>query len=189
VFSDYYHHGPTEEHAEAFTPHDKFKKNLFDDFTEHEWNLAINLAAQCLKVYLKFEKINPPMSNVTKRKLKSIMGDSFHAWADVYFSRDNNKLDYELVRDEVQDECLKKNNLGRWTPQRFMKALKAWCQFHGYVLNPMALHTTEGRIIRRIENISREMLYVDTKGLTPKAPVPKAQGVKMDAKVEGDMPF
>jgi hypothetical protein len=171
VFSDYYHHGPSEEHAEPRTPKDEFGKNLFNDFTEDEWNLALNFGAQCVKAYLNFEKINPPMNNVTQRQLLGEMGDAFKAWADVYFSNEAERLDAFILREEAQEDCIRKNNLKGWSAQKFSKAMKAWAKFHGYTLNPKQLRNKDGRIIRKHsykENgtehtTTKEMLYVQTK--------------------------
>lgn len=171
VFSDYYHHGPSEEHTESRTPKDDFGKNLFDDFTEDEWNLALNFGAQCVKTYLNFEKISPPMNNVSQRQLLGEMGDAFKAWADVYFSLESEKLDTLIQRGEAQDDCIKKNNLKGWSSQKFSKSIKAWCKFHGYKLNPKEMRNRDGRIIRKVKvkefggekETTIEMLYIQTK--------------------------
>jgi hypothetical protein len=172
VFSDYYHHGPSEEHAEPRTPKDEFGKNLFNDFTDDEWNLALNFGAQCVKAYLNFDKINPPMNNVTQRQLLGEMGDAFKAWADVYFSEEAGRLDVFVLREEAQEDCIRKNNLKGWSAQKFSKAMKAWGKFHGYNLNPKNLRNKDGRIIRKHtykdahgheQTTTKEMLYVQTK--------------------------
>jgi hypothetical protein len=177
VFSDYYHHGPSEEHTEARTPKDDFGKNLFDDFTEDEWNLALNFGAQCVKAYLNFEKISPPMNNVTQRQLLGEMGDAFKAWADVYFSTESERLDSMILREEAQDDCIRKNNLKGWSAQKFSKALKAWCKFHGFNLNPKMLRNKDGRIIRKRKvdgaETTKEMIYVQTKAeINDETPLP-----------------
>lgn len=172
VFSDYYHHGPSEEHAEARTPKDEFGKNLFNDFTEEEWNLALNFGAQCVKAYLNYDKISPPMNNVTQRQLLGEMGDAFKAWADVYFSTEADRLDTFVLREEAQEDCIRKNNLKGWSAQKFSKAMKAWAKFHSYTLNPKQLRNKDGRIIRKHtfkdshgheQQTTKEMIYVQTK--------------------------
>lgn len=172
VFSDYYHHGPSEEHTEARTPKDDFGKNLFDDFTDEEWNLALNFGAQCVKAYLNFEKINPPMNNVTQRQLLGEMGEAFKAWADVFFSVESGRLDCFVLREEAQEDCIRKNNLKGWSAQKFGKAMKAWAKFKGFKLNPKTLRNKDGRIIRKHKTrdgsgneveTTKEMIYVQTK--------------------------
>jgi hypothetical protein len=171
VFSDYYHHGPSDEHAEARTPKDDFGKNLFDDFTEEEWNLALNFGAQCVKTYLNYEKIVPPMTNVTQRQLLGEMGDAFKPWADVYFSEISGRLDEMILKEEAQNDCIQKNNLKGWSSQKFGKSLKAWCKFQGYKLNPKELRNKDGRIIRKHKykdmgvdkETTKEMIYIQTK--------------------------
>ncbi len=188
VFSDFYHHGPNDEFPEERSPKSDFGKNLFDDFTEAEWNMAINLGAQCLKMYLKYGKINPPMSNVTKRKLMTIMSDEFKNWADVYFSVDSGRLDKPFVRDEVQEECLKKNNLKTWKPQRFRKAMQAWCKMNGYILNPKEMANADGRIIEKVDNVTREIFFIKTKDAVE--PVAEVKAVPFKTSTDtNDIPF
>jgi hypothetical protein len=166
LFSDYYHHGPSDSHPQERSPKDEFGCNLFTDFDEHEWNLSLNFGAQCLQFYLAMDhKINPPMDNVNARNLLAEMGMAFKDWADVYFSPESSRIDTEIVKDEAFDDCLKivKNN--KWTANKFKKALVAWCKFNHFKLNPKHLCTDDKgkRIIRKIDNVTKEMIYVETK--------------------------
>jgi hypothetical protein len=165
VFSDYYHHGPNDEFPDERTPHTDFGKNLFSDFTEKEWNDAINLVAQCIQFYLRWpEKVNPPMDNVTKRNLKNEMGDAFQAWADVYFSINSGNRDKLIPRHEVQEHCKGDVNMRHLTSQSFLKKLQSWVKFNGFSLNPREFFTgDERRIIRKLEGKSTEMIYIRTK--------------------------
>jgi len=164
VFSDYYHTGPNDEFADERTPFTEFRKNLFQDFSEEEWNESINLIAQCLQFYLRWpEKINPPLENVSKRNLKNIMGDAFLGWADVYFSPENDKLDSLVPRHQTFEVCQKELNMKTLSPQGFIKKLVAWCQFYGYMLNPKLLQNNQGRIIRKVDSKATEMIYIQTK--------------------------
>lgn len=171
VFSDYYHTGPNDEFSDERTPFTEFQKNLFQDFNEQEWNESINLIAQCLQLYLRWpEKINPPMDNVSKRNLKNIMGDSFQAWADVYFSTINDTIDRLTPRRVALEICQKELNNKGLTPHGFIKKVVAWCQFNGYTLNPKDLQNSSGRIIRKYEDKATEMLYIQTRpGIDPEA--------------------
>jgi hypothetical protein len=162
VFSDYYHYGPSEKFATRRTPKDDFGMNLFTDFDEKEWNATLNFGAQAIKFYLNVtEKINPPMNKVTQRQLLGEMGDVFKAWADVYFSVESGRLNSNTVKDDAQDDCLKKNNL-KWTSQKFGKALKAWCKFYGFKLNPKELCNDKGRIIAKVGDTTKEMIHIQT---------------------------
>lgn len=122
------------------------------------------------------------MSNVTKRKLMTEMGETFKQWADVYFSPESNNLDYDLIREEIQEECLKKNNLGKWSSQRFTKALKAWCKMKGYTFNPKEMRNADGRIIKKIGDHTKEVLYIRTK--EPAHVLPGVMGVRTTATTE-----
>lgn len=167
VFSDYYHHGPNDEFADERTPFTDFGKNLFSDFTDKEWNEAINLVAQCIQFYLRWpEKINPPMDNVTKRNHKNEMGDSFQAWADVFFSETSENLDTVIERHKAQEDCRADANMKGLSAQGFMRKLNAWCKFNGYTLNPAELQNpNEKRIIRKLAGKTVEMIYIQTKNV------------------------
>lgn len=177
VFSDYYHNGPNDEFSDERSPYTEFQKNLFQDFTEKEWNETINLVAQCLQFYLRWpEKINPPLANVNKRNLKNIMGDGFQHWADVYFCEENKHLDELVPRQKAYDSCIKEINMKQLTAQGFMKKINAWCQFNDYTLNPKALQNKSGRVIRKLDGQTMEMLYIQTKE-------------HLNAQVTDDLPF
>lgn len=177
VFSDYYHNGPNDEFSDERSPYTEFQKNLFQDFTEKEWNETINLVAQCLQFYLRWpEKINPPLANVNKRNLKNIMGDGFQHWADVYFCEENKHLDELVPRQKAYDSCIKELNMKQLTAQGFMKKINAWCQFNDYTLNPKALQNKSGRVIRKLDGLTMEMLYIQTRE-------------QLNAQVTDDLPF
>jgi len=163
VFSDYYHYNSNSEYNEHRDPKNDFGMNLFDDFTEEEWNYFFNFMAQCLKAYLNFPKIDPPMDNVTKRNLQTEMTDSFKKWADVYFSPENNKLDRLLPRKDAFENFKEETKMTKWTINRFTRAMKAWCRYYEYDIDPSQLHNSQGRIIRKIEGMATEMLYIQTK--------------------------
>lgn len=166
LFSDYYHHGPSESHESERTPKDDFGCIIFKDFDEEEWNKTLNLGARFVQTFLNFDrKINPPMANVNARNLLGQMGQAFKDWADVYFSTEGDKVDAEIVRDDAFTHCLESVKNNKWTANKFKKALHAWCKFNGYVLNPPGMCTDDKkkRIIRKILNTTTEMIYIQTK--------------------------
>ena len=59
---------------------DDFRKNLFDDYNEEEWNADLNFFAPVPEV-LSFgpspRKIDAPLKDVTLRKLLADMGSNF----------------------------------------------------------------------------------------------------------------
>jgi hypothetical protein len=163
VFSDYYH-GANSEFEHGRTPRDDFKKNLFLDFDEEEWNETYHFAMECLRYYLSCEdKINPPMAGVTRRQLLSEMGEVFHAWCDAYFDMKSGNLNEFIVREEAFRD-FKDNGKLSWTPQKFGKALRAWCKLKGYELNPKVHQNEGGRIIREHNGKTKEMIYISTNG-------------------------
>jgi hypothetical protein len=201
VFSDYYHAGPSEKYPERRTPKEEFKMNLFTDFTEDEWNRTLNFGAQCIKAFLSIdEKINPPMNKVTQRHLLGDMGQVFKAWADVYFSVESGRLNSMVVRSEAFEDCRKKNNLS-WSAQKFGSALKSWCKFYGYPLNPKDKCNSNGnRIIQRVMDKAEEMIYIEANPTTiemAKLPQVGQVNIKLDEKVieekakeaQDDLPF
>lgn len=174
MFSDYYHVNQYDNYRETRKVSDDFNKTLIQDFTEDEWNYAINFMAQCLRFYLSAKvKIDPPMDNVNKRNLKAEMGDAFQGWADVYFAIDPDKPDDHhfnkfIPREELSDDFRIKTKQ-QFTPQKFLKNIKAWCHFNGFEFNPKDVSNKDGRIVRKHktkdkdgneEDKSAEMFYI-----------------------------
>jgi hypothetical protein len=154
VCSDYYHiKGEFSDYKEGRDPKNDLGKGLFTDFKREEWNLFYNTMARCLEFYLTTpDIIEPPMDNVSKRNLQTTMGLNFEAWAAVYFSEGSSNIDRLIPKEEAFEEFNKKNKSLNWSTQKFTSAVKAFCHYHGYELNPMELRNTkEGRIIHRVE--------------------------------------
>jgi hypothetical protein len=172
-FSDYYHENKDGEYKEARNIADDFGgRNLFRDFTDHEWNDFYNFCAQCIQFYLSHPgKINPPMDNVTKRSLRAEMGDAFEGWAEAFFLIRESSIDEEgplkhldnyFSKEVAFEDFLKTTKLGKWTPNKFKKALKAYCQLNEYVFNPKDLHGSGGRIVQKIDGKTQEVIYIRT---------------------------
>lgn len=170
IFSDYYHHNKMDEYREARTVRDDFGKDLGEDFTPEEWNLFLNLIAQCIRFYLSAPiKLNPPMENVNARNLKSAMGEAFQPWADVFFSAESGRLDTFVIKSVALNDFLKATNM-KWTTQKFTTAIKAWCQYNNYELDPKEHQNARNRIIKRVKmpgdidgvEKAAEMLYIRT---------------------------
>ena len=177
VFSDYYHVRTDDNgYKETRQISDDFNgKVLFDElYKPNEWNDDINFFADCLKFYLStinrlssthsIIKIEPPMQNVSRRRLHSIMGDNFESWAAVYFHFESETVNTLIKREDAFNDFVQHSNNKKITPQTFMKKLKAFCSLAGHInrLNPDELKNTEGRIIRKKENKTYEMLYIQT---------------------------
>lgn len=188
VFSDYYHEKTDfSNYRETRKIADDFGKQLFDDYNESEWNYDLNFFAQCLKFYLSVpspQKIDPPMGNVILRNLMSEMGENFKNWADVYFSQDSGNTDVKTPRDTALDDFLKTTNTTKWSTQKFTKALKAFCRYYDYELNPKDIVDKNGRIIQKVNKKATDMVYVRTK--TDLNPVELTEGTDVS---EEDKPF
>jgi hypothetical protein len=128
---------------------------------------------QCIQFYLNNpQKIDPPMNNVTKRSLQAEMGDAFMGWADAFFSTVDTSpgtlesfpkyLDNYFSKEMAFDDFLKATQLRKWTVNKFKKAIKAYCQFNNYILNPKDLLNSKGRIVQKIDNKTQEVLYIRT---------------------------
>jgi hypothetical protein len=166
VFSDYYHvRTDDSDYKDDRSVNDDFGKNLFLDYTEEEWNLDFNFFAACLRFFLSIpspKKINPPMDNVTKRNLKTEMGEAFENWADVYFSAGNGNTDALISKEYAMKDFIESSNQHKWTTNKFTRSLKAWCRYNDYIFNPDAFKNTSGRIVRKIENKATDMIYIQT---------------------------
>lgn len=173
IFSDYYHANKMSEYREERKVSSDFGKDLGTDFNEAEWNLFLNFILQCTRFYLSCdEKINPPMDNINKRNLKAIMGDAFEPWADVYFSPESARLDSELIKVHAMDDFRNQTKQTVWTTQKFTSALKAWCHYNNFDLNPKEFLNGQGRYIRKREIKDKQgatilqscdMIYIKTK--------------------------
>ncbi len=162
VFSDYYHYNSNGEYLESRSPKDDFGKNLFLDFDEIDWNRFFNLMAQCIRMYLNFEKINPPMDNVTRRNLMSLMTEPFKNWADLYFNEQGERLNKEENKKDAYEDFVATARMKNWTMNRFTKALRFWCLYQGYTFNPPEIANSNGRIINKVNNITQEFVYIRT---------------------------
>lgn len=190
VFSDYYHQKTNyNDYYETRTIHNDFKKDLFrDQYTEEEWNDDINFCMQCCKFYLstidKGVKINPPMQNVTARTLRSAMTDIFYDWAQVYFGPGSENCDCMKPKSEALKAFSDDTKQNRWTMHKFSKALKAYCKLADHIIsyNPVEFCNNEGRIIRKIDKKTTEMIFIQTKETIDYASIERIEQ-------SGEMPF
>ena len=174
-FSDYYHENNNDEYKESRNIASDFGgRNLFTGFTEAEWNAYYNFCAQCVQFFLAHPtKVSPPMDNVTKRSLRAEMGDAFEGWADAFFATkltiegtfeegDFKYLDNYFAKEMAFEDFMKATKLGKWTTNKFKKALKAYCQLNSFVFNPKDLQNAPGRIVQKIDGKSQEAIFIRT---------------------------
>lgn len=171
VFSDYYHEKTDSNgYHETRTIFDDFQKDLFrNKYSEEEWNADLNFLMDCTQFYLSTidlsVKIQPPMGNVKARNLRAVMTDVFFDWAQVYFYEDSENCNNCISRDKALQDFGNSTGQKKWTMNKFSKAIKAFCNLTEYVLclNPVELQNAQGRIIRKVDGKSTEMLYIQTK--------------------------
>lgn len=153
VFSDYYHiFLETGEYKETRSPATEFGRDLFKKFDDEEFNYFYNTVAYCTQFFLSTPvkvKLNPPMSNVMKRRYLKDMGQEFEQWSSLYFNDLSNNKDRLIVKAEAMKEFSSEYDAyKKISSQWFKKALEAYCKINGYVLNPEELHndwSEEGR--------------------------------------------
>lgn len=151
AFADYYHYNTSGDYREQRLPLDEFGKNLFQGFDENEWNEFFNLAALCIKTYMNFGKVEPPMQELMANTFRNKLGPNFMQWANFYFQEDNDTLDsyvhkrkmYEIYKMEVSNDI---------TPNGFKEKVSMYCKMKGWTLNPIdAKHRqADGRISKKV---------------------------------------
>ena len=105
------------------------------------------------------------MTNVVTRNLITQMGgDIFINWADIYFCEDGENVDKLVPKEEAFRDFMETSKVKMWTTQTFTKSLRAYCKYAPHILelDPIELKKN-GRIIRKHNNKSTEMIYVRTK--------------------------
>lgn len=190
VFGDYYHQMTAEnDYLETRSIRDDFGKDLFTEYNEEEWCADINFFVQCLQFYLSLIdepiKIQPPMDNIMKRRFKADMGANFEDWAYSYFSEEGENLDKRVIKSDALESFKRHTGLNNWTMQRFTKALKGFVRLCPYVkeLNPAELLNGSGRLIAKIDNETKEMIYLRTYN------DPLCEGITQENKDDSGLPF
>lgn len=95
------------------------------------------------------------------------MGQNFKEWADVYFDPEGEHINKMVIREQALDDFVKSTKTTRWTTNKFTKALKAFCGYNGYILNPKDLQNSQGRITKKIDGTPKDMIYIQTKQIDP----------------------
>ena len=175
IYSDYYHQASEDnDYIDTVSIRDDFGKDLFGTFySEDEWNEDINFLVWCTQFYLSVcdegIKIQPPMSNIIKRKLKQDMGANFEEWANSRFAdfEDNTFLNCLIKKDYLFDDCRNQTNLKNMTVNNFRKRLDAFCTLSEYIdcLNPEEQCDKTGkRIVRKDKDTgeTKEFYFIQT---------------------------
>jgi hypothetical protein len=140
AFSDFYN----ENHK----PINDFGVNFFSEWDNEQYNLAYNLAATCIQLYLQYGLVKGPWRRIKLRNLRQEMGESFLDWADDFYSRELN-IGSRLPKDEISKDYLEKVPTGRkyYTAHSFKRKLKAYADYREYKFNPK-LYNDEGNPLK-----------------------------------------
>jgi len=187
--SDFYHERTKyNDYRETRTPLNRFGRRLYDDFTSQEWNLFYNLIANAIQLYMRFDKIQPPMENLEKRQARREMArglgreEEFFHWANHYFTAakegetpeispaDAGYFNTFVIRENAFEnfkQVLSDTQRRTYKSQRFKKHLAAWCEYYEYQFNPPELcvkgDTSEARrIMRSVDGETKECFYIST---------------------------
>ncbi|MEQ1888350.1 MAG: hypothetical protein ABL951_04110 [Alphaproteobacteria bacterium] len=166
-FSDYYHE-EGGQHNETRKPSVDFGRRIYDEFTVQEWIEWYNWHRESLQLYLKFGRIDSPMSEMNRQINKVAMGQNFEAWANEYLPQWVNELQKDFIpsSDNCRDQkylpvkvalheymnYLKTMRANREivTQENFMRKLEAFAKFHGYTYNPVALRNRNNRLQKKM---------------------------------------
>lgn len=167
VFGDYYHQQTDEnDYLETRKLSDDFGQNILPPYSsEEQWNADINFLLQCERAYLKLIQQNamivPPMQNILIRKNMTVMGDNFQEWAFQYFAEDSGRLNREIEKEKVFNDCISQANIPKLTPHTFTKKLKAFVAVADWIdeLDPKEMCGKDGRIRRD----SKQYIYLRSK--------------------------
>ena len=167
VFGDYYHQQTDEnDYLETRKLSDDFGQNILPPYSsEEQWNADINFLLQCERAYLKLIQQNamivPPMQNILIRKNMTVMGDNFQEWAFQYFAEDSGRLNREIEKENVFNDCISQANIPKLTPHTFTKKLKAFVAVADWIdeLDPKEMCGKDGRIRRD----SKQYIYLRSK--------------------------
>lgn len=115
---------------------DYYGNFFFCEWEEDQWNLAFNLLAECMKLYLQFGFVQALDTQIKISQIRQYLGDSFISWADGYFS-DPAKRNKSLIRRDVQNHFYKFYPLHRkyTSTAVFKKKLKKYCEWKGFFYN------------------------------------------------------
>lgn len=195
--SDFYHEKTKyNDYRETRTPLSRFGRRIYDDFNSHEWNLFYNLIATAIQLYMRFDKIQPPMENLEKRQARREMAkglgreEEFFHWANHYFQpvKKGEIPEYSpvgtgyfntyIIRENAFEQfktVLSDTQRRTYKSQRFKTHIASWCEYYGYEFNPPAMcikndNSPARRIMRSIDGETKECFYISTAAAPPADP-------------------
>ncbi len=168
--SNYYHVDRSGMFRENRQPIDDFGKEFWSaEYTDEEWNNDLNFMAQCCRLYLSWPTwIEAPMDNIMDRALTNNMGFQFLAWAEVFFSKDSQKLDCYVPSQYALEDYVAEAKIKSITTNGFNQKMKMYAQYKKMIFNPKEVQNNEGRVIRtwnalRFDNREKKWIKDDRK--------------------------
>lgn len=118
-------------YGKKLTPEDEFKRQLFDEWSDDEFNKFDNYIVYCVQSYLKNGLIKQNAKNLKLRKLMAETSMEFYEWitesANIPFNTRNDKNQYfEQFKNEYEDfkKWLNGRTFTIWTQK--------YCSFMGW---------------------------------------------------------
>jgi len=111
------------------TPEDEFKKILFHDFNNEEWNYFDNFMLYCLQYYLENGFVESISVNLELKKLLGTTGQEFFDFAEENFNL-NETYNSIVYRNKYMEEA----NYNKLTTQKFNLFLVHYAKYKNYEL-------------------------------------------------------
>ena len=98
----------SQYYGKDLTPYDEFKRELFDDWNDEEFNNFYNYMVKCIQIYLGKGLIKQNAINIKLRKLMAETSMEFYEWitesANIPFNKRNDKNEfYEMFKNDYED--------------------------------------------------------------------------------------
>lgn len=174
--TDYYHESTKfNDYKETRSPKTEYGRNLYDDFTDEEWQKFYNLICYCIQLQMRFYKIQPPMGSLEKRQLRRQMSsglgrdEEFFNWANDYFitlpvgdtfteisPEDHGYFNTYIIKEKAFENFtsrLSSKQKNDYRSTKFKAHLQCYCEYFEYELNPEDRCTDKAgrRILKTID--------------------------------------
>lgn len=165
-FSDYYH-SVGGLFTEERNPGVDFGRELYSSWTASEWVEWFNLMRQCIQVWLKYGRIDPPMAEMNRQIARTNMGSNFESWAPTFLDQWLNELPakaditketvgehiylpVKVALHEYSEYLRKLRQSEKPTQAGFIKKVEAYAKYNGWICNPMSIRNSQNRMQRKV---------------------------------------
>ncbi|NRA92448.1 MAG: hypothetical protein HRU26_07135 [Psychroserpens sp.] len=108
-------------HAQK-TPFDRFNKQMYADWDDHQWHGFNNFMIGCVQFYLNNGLTNYNQVNIKSRRVTSSVGDALVDWAADYYSNDFAFGENKKVKNLFDNFKEEVNEIG-WNQKKFTNKL------------------------------------------------------------------